>query len=139
VSAAGQQVHVAPSQTPRRAARQGEGETAGVAVQQQLDLVEERRHPLHLVDQDVPVTECGKQRAGQRLRVAGEPQALGALLEVDHDVARPPQHPEQRGLAGLAGAEDQARLAAGRTAPERARQPASILHHAADNTPQNAA
>ena len=49
----------------------------------------------------------GEEGACEGLGIARQPETLPALLEIDEQIRRTPEQPEERGLARLPGAEDQ--------------------------------
>ena len=135
----GEQVRVPAAQPSRRASREGEREAAGMAVEQELNLVEKFRDSLHLVHEGVLMGAArGEEGACEGLGIARQPEALAALLEIDEQIGGTREQPEERGLARLPGAEDQPGFSPGRRPTEGGEKPPRILHRDVDSTPESA-
>ncbi|OFV85976.1 MAG: hypothetical protein A2V74_06010 [Acidobacteria bacterium RBG_16_70_10] len=95
-----------------------------MAVEKELDLVQKLRNSLHLVHEDVLMGAArGEDGACQGLGIARETETLSTLLEIHEQICRAPEKLEERRLAGLPSAEDQAGLPPGNRPAQGTEQP----------------
>ena len=111
VDATRQEVRLPCAELPRARARQQEAEATRHLVEDDLDDVEERRHALHLVEED------GPRRPGSRPELFLEALRPGDVLaegarrgEIQREIG--PQEVQERGLADLTRSHQQHAAAA---------------------------